>query len=218
MLLYTEGKEFRVNGKYYAVSRLFRGPAAEKLIRPKKFVEGSSSYLVCHQDGIVWNKVFEFQADDNRTDDEVVDMAYILVCNTLGVDAGSADAETVKESEEEDGMQEQAPDDKRKARQAAYTAKHREKAKAMRRPEHRDVEKGYMVVVESDDFIDYVKSADAYYSKQAVPPAVAADQKARAIVQYVRAKVMHDLTQNRGFDLRQVQDKLDSMVAPKLTA
>ncbi|WP_332302532.1 hypothetical protein [Rhizobium sp. GR12] len=139
--------------------------------------------------------LLDFVADDCRNAQQLEDMAYINVCNLRDLDSVSAD--TAIGSSDEVGRQDQQQN--RRARQVEYTAKSREKSKKLRRPEARDVANAYLSAVEDPKFIEHV-----------------GDEKAQSIIAYIRSKVIHDLTVS-GFDFEQVKDKVNGIVANRLT-
>ena len=92
-------------------------------------------------------------------------------------------------------------------RQAAYAAKNRRKAKALRRPDARAVADAYMAVVEGGGLERMMR---AYISKLA--PDADIDARSQDIVGIVRNLVRLGLIE-KGYDSDQIKDKLTSMVA-----
>lgn len=90
-------------------------------------------------------------------------------------------------------------------RQAAYAAKNRRKAKALRRPDARAVADAYMAAVEGDGMKRIMR---AYISKLA--PDADIDARSQDIIGIVRNLVRLALIE-KGFDSDQIKDKLASM-------
>lgn len=93
----------------------------------------------------------------------------------------------------------------RKTRQAAYAAKNRRKAKALRRPDARAVEAAYRSVVEDGPL---ERALQIYFSKLA--PETDAVARSHEVIELVRCLVpiaLHDT----GHDYEQAKDKLTSM-------
>ncbi|MBW9063824.1 hypothetical protein JNB71_10875 [Rhizobium herbae] len=85
--------EFKVAGKLYAFAPRFRTVADEKLIRPANYRPGVRTYSVARLHDR-HDLMFDFPVDENRTAEEIRDMAYINVCNALGIDAGTAEIDS----------------------------------------------------------------------------------------------------------------------------
>lgn len=93
-----------------------------------------------------------------------------------------------------------------KKRQAAYAAKNRRKAKALRRPDARAVAEAYRSVVEDGPL---ERMLQIYFRKLA--PDADAGAQSRGIIELVRTLVpvaLHDA----GHDYEQAKDKLASML------
>jgi hypothetical protein len=96
-----------------------------------------------------------------------------------------------------------------KKRQAAYAAKNRRKAKALRRPDARAVAEAYRSVVENGPL---ERMLQIYFSK--LTPDADAAARSREVVELVRNLVpiaLHD----SGYDYQQAKDKLASMSATR---
>lgn len=94
-----------------------------------------------------------------------------------------------------------------KKRQAAYAAKNRRKAKALRRPDARAVADAYMAAVESDGMKRMMR---AYISKLA--PEADIDSRSQDIIGIVQNLVRLGLIE-KGYDSDQIKDKLTSMIS-----
>ncbi|MDP9590496.1 UNVERIFIED_ORG: hypothetical protein J2W19_003055 [Shinella zoogloeoides] len=92
-------------------------------------------------------------------------------------------------------------------RQAAYAAKNRRKAKALRRPDARAVADAYMAAVESDGMKRMMR---AYITKLA--PDADLDARSQDIIVIVRNLVRLSLMGD-GYDSDQIRDKLRSIEA-----
>lgn len=94
-----------------------------------------------------------------------------------------------------------------KARQAAYAAKNRRKAKALRRPDARAVADAYMAAVEDGGLERMMR---VYIGKLA--PDADIDARSRDVIEIVRTLVSLVLF-DKGFDHDQIKDKLASMIS-----
>ena len=94
-----------------------------------------------------------------------------------------------------------------KKRQAAYAAKNRRKAKALRRPDARAVADAYMAAVEDGGLERMMK---VYIGKLA--PDVDIDARSHDVIEIVRTLVSLVLF-DKGFDHDQIKDKLASMIS-----
>lgn len=94
-----------------------------------------------------------------------------------------------------------------KKRQAAYAAKNRRKAKALRRPDARAIADAYMAVVEGGGLEQMMR---IYIAKLA--PDSDIDARSHDVVGIVRNLVRLALA-DKGFDSDQVKDKLASITA-----
>lgn len=93
-----------------------------------------------------------------------------------------------------------------KARQAAYAAKNRRKAKALRRPDARAVADAYMAAVEDGGLERMMR---VYIGKLA--PDADIDARSRDVIEIVRTLVTFVLFE-KGFDSDQIKDKMASML------
>lgn len=193
---------FETSKGWFAANTVYGSPAGSRVFEVREVLT-ETPFVVA-----------QFVVSDDVTEDDIRVQGQAVV---EGLDRGTAETDPVAKDSEEDDMQQE---ENRKARQAAYTAKHREKAKALRRPEARDVAAAYMAVIESDALMQHVVANDAYVAREYpnASPAVVAEVRARSIVDFVRSKVIHDLTAEKGFNFEQVKDKVHSMVANTLTA
>lgn len=103
-----------------------------------------------------------------------------------------------------------------KKRQAAYAAKNRRKAKALRRPDARAVADAYMAAVEDTRLINLITRVDEHIALSfpdttlsGLPPEVK-EERAQAVIEFIRIFVGTHL-EAKGFDREQVKDKLASM-------
>jgi len=94
-----------------------------------------------------------------------------------------------------------------KRRQAAYAAKNRRKAKALRRPDARAIADAYMAAVEGGGLERLIR---VYIEKLA--PDCDVDARARDAVELVRSVAVLALI-DKGYDLAQIRDKLSSIAA-----
>lgn len=94
----------------------------------------------------------------------------------------------------------------RKARQAAYAAKNRRKAKAIRRPDARTVADAYLAAVEGGGLERMMR---VYIGKLA--PDCDVDARSRDAVELVRSVAVLVLL-DKGYDLEQVKGKLATMI------
>ncbi|MBB4282617.1 hypothetical protein GGE43_002536 [Agrobacterium tumefaciens] len=92
-----------------------------------------------------------------------------------------------------------------KKRQAAYAAKNRRKAKAIRRPDARTIADAYLAAVEGGGLERMMR---VYIGKLA--PDCDVDARARDAVELVRQVAVLVLL-DKGYDLAQVRDKFASM-------
>jgi hypothetical protein len=92
-----------------------------------------------------------------------------------------------------------------KKRQAAYAAKNRRKAKALRRPDVRAIADAYMAAVEGGGFERMMR---VYIGKLA--PDCDVDARTRDAVELVRQVAVLTLL-DKGYDLAQIRDKLASV-------
>lgn len=92
-----------------------------------------------------------------------------------------------------------------KKRQAAYAAKNRRKAKALRRPDARAVADAYMAAVEGGGLERMMR---AYISKLA--PECDIDARSQDVIAIVRNLVRLALME-KGYDGDQIRDKMASM-------
>jgi hypothetical protein len=90
-------------------------------------------------------------------------------------------------------------------RQAAYAAKNRRKAKALRRPDARAIADAYMAAVEGGGLERMMR---VYIGKLA--PDCDMDSRARDAVELVRSVAVLVLL-DKGYDVEQVRDKLASL-------
>ncbi|WP_332302069.1 hypothetical protein [Rhizobium sp. GR12] len=90
-------------------------------------------------------------------------------------------------------------------RQAAYAAKNRRKAKALRRPDARAIADAYMAAVEGGGLERMMR---VYIGKLA--PDCDVDARTRDAVELVRSVAVLVLL-DKGYDLGQIRDKLASM-------
>jgi uncharacterized ferredoxin-like protein len=93
-----------------------------------------------------------------------------------------------------------------KRRQAAYAAKNRRKAKAIRRPDARAIADAYMVAVEGGGLERMMR---VYIEKLA--PDCDVDARSRDAVELVRSAAVLVLL-DKGYDLEQVKGKLATMI------
>ncbi len=96
-----------------------------------------------------------------------------------------------------------------KKRQAAYAAKNRRKAKALRRPDARAVADAYMAAVEEGGLERMMK---VYIGKLA--PDADVDARSQDVIKIVRTLVSMVLFE-KGFDGDQIKDKMASMIDEK---
>ena len=92
-----------------------------------------------------------------------------------------------------------------KKRQAAYAAKNRRKAKALRRPDARAVADAYMAAVESDGMKRIMR---AYISKLA--PDADIDARSQDVILLVRNLVRLSLM-GKGYDSDQIREKCNQL-------
>jgi hypothetical protein len=96
-----------------------------------------------------------------------------------------------------------------KSRQAAYAAKNRRKAKAIRRPDARAIADAYMTAVEGGG-LD--RMMQVFIGKLA--PDCDVDARSRDAVELVRSVAMLVLL-DKGYDHEQVKDKLATMIVDR---
>ncbi|TAY24458.1 hypothetical protein ELH92_25890 [Rhizobium ruizarguesonis] len=94
-----------------------------------------------------------------------------------------------------------------KKRQAAYAAKNRRKAKALRRPDARAIADAYLAAVEGGGLERMMR---VYVGKLA--PDCDLDARTRDAVELVRSVAVLVLVE-KGFDLNQIRDKLASITS-----
>ncbi|MCZ7891046.1 hypothetical protein O9X99_05130 [Agrobacterium salinitolerans] len=92
-----------------------------------------------------------------------------------------------------------------KKRQAAYAAKNRRKAKALRRPDARAIADAYMAAVEGGGLERMMR---VYIGKLA--PDCDVDARSRDAVELVRQVAVLVLL-DKGYDLAQIRDKISSL-------
>ncbi|MBS0257005.1 MAG: hypothetical protein JSR13_04725 [Proteobacteria bacterium] len=92
-----------------------------------------------------------------------------------------------------------------KKRQAAYAAKNRRKAKALRRPDARAIADAYMAAVEGGGLERMMR---VYIAKLA--PDSDVDARTRDAVELVRSVAVLVLLE-RGYDLEQIKEKIGSL-------
>lgn len=103
-----------------------------------------------------------------------------------------------------------------KKRQAAYAAKNRRKAKALRRPDARAVADAYVAAVEDPRLINLIIRVDEHIARSypdatlAKLPSEVQEERARAVIDYIRIFVQTNL-EAKGYDREQARDKLASM-------
>ena len=99
----------------------------------------------------------------------------------------------------------------RRERQAAYAAKNRRKAKALRRPDARAVADAYMAAVEGGGLERMMR---AYISKLA--PECDVDARSQDVITIIQNLVRVALM-DKGYDGDQIRDKLESIRLPSET-